>query len=230
MTLEIRTVDGLAELAALDVVLGGIWHDGPAPLLGVEMLRALAKAGNYIAAAYDDDAVVGGCVGFFGPPAERELHSHVAGVTRTVVGRGVGYALKQHQREWALAHGADAITWTYDPLVARNAHFNLVKLGAEPVEYLTDFYGPMHDVINGDDPSDRLLVRWDLTGQPREAPEGEDVVVAVPADIESLRTHDPAAAARWRLEVRDVLGGLMASGAGFVRFDRARGYVLRRPA
>ncbi|GAA2597806.1 hypothetical protein GCM10010435_91470 [Winogradskya consettensis] len=230
MTIEIRTVDGLAELAELDVVLGGIWQDGPAPLLGVEVLRALAKAGNYIAAAYDDGALIGGCVGFFGPPAERELHSHVAGVTRAVAGRGVGYALKQHQREWALEHGAAAITWTYDPLVARNAHFNLVKLGGEPVEYLTDFYGPMHDVINGDDPSDRLLVRWDLTGQAKAPPVGEDVVVAVPADIEALRTRDPAAARRWRLEVREVLGGPMASGARVVGFDRARGYVLRWPA
>jgi predicted GNAT superfamily acetyltransferase len=85
-------------------------------------------------------------------------------------------------------------------------------------------------VINGDDPSDRLLVRWDLTGRPRASTAGEDVVVAVPADIESLRTKDPARARRWRLEVREDLGGLMASGVRVAGFDRARGYVLRRAA
>ena len=56
----------------------------------------------------------------------------------------------------------EVIEWTFDPLVARNAYFNLVKLAAEPSEYLTNFYGPMLDLINGKDDTDRLLVRWDL--------------------------------------------------------------------
>jgi predicted GNAT superfamily acetyltransferase len=54
------------------------------------------------------------------------------------------------------------IAWTYDPLIRRNAYFNLVKLGARPVEYLRNFYGAMDDAINGGTETDRMLVHWDL--------------------------------------------------------------------
>jgi predicted GNAT superfamily acetyltransferase len=74
----------------------------------------------------------------------------------------VGFALKLHQRSWALARGVRSIEWTFDPLIRRNAYFNLVKLGARPAEYLPNFYGAMFDAINGTADSDRLLIAWDL--------------------------------------------------------------------
>jgi predicted GNAT superfamily acetyltransferase len=122
----------------------------------------LTKAGNYVGGAYDGDELIGACVGFFGAPAEVTMHSHVAGVSGAARGRNVGFALKLHQRAWALQRGVTAISWTFDPLVRRNAYFNLVKLGARPTEYLTNFYGLMEDGINGGDDTDRLLVRWQL--------------------------------------------------------------------
>lgn len=161
---RIRTLTGLDEFAAVCRLYDAIWRPDPAnPPVTAELLRALSKAGNYVAGAYDDDGLVGAGVGFFGAPAHRELHSHIAGVSAAALGRSVGYALKLHQRAWALARDAAAITWTFDPLVRRNAYFNLAKLAADPAEYLPDFYGGMHDGINAGDASDRLLVRWDLT-------------------------------------------------------------------
>ncbi|WP_344926005.1 hypothetical protein, partial [Streptosporangium carneum] len=154
-----------------------IWRSEPgnAPI-SVEMMRALSHTGNYVAGAYRQERLVGASVAFLAAPAGRVLHSHVTGavthtVTHTVAdtvtgaatGRGVGFALKQHQRAWALQRGLERVTWTYDPLVRRNAHFNLTKLGARPVEYLPSFYGAMDDVINAGDESDRLLVSWPLT-------------------------------------------------------------------
>jgi len=127
----------------------------------IELLRAFTKAGNYVAGAFDGDRLIGACVGFFAP-AGGALHSHIAGVAADATGRSVGFALKQHQRAWALLRDVGEIAWTFDPLVARNAYFNLVKLGARPVEYLPNFYGPMVDAINSDGESDRLLVRWRL--------------------------------------------------------------------
>src|SRR3712207_7442617 len=62
---------------------------------------------------------------------------------------------KLHQRAWAIARGVHEVAWTFDPLVARNAWFNLTKLGARATEYLPNFYGPMDDGINGADESDR---------------------------------------------------------------------------
>ncbi|MFI7543928.1 GNAT family N-acetyltransferase [Actinoplanes sp. NPDC049599] len=159
----VRPVSSLAELATLDRMLAGIWQeDATGRLLTTELLRALAKSGNYVAGAFDGGTLVGAAVAFFAAPGERELHSHIAGVTAGAAGRSVGFALKQHQRAWALQRGITTVSWTFDPLVARNAYFNLTKLGALPTEYLPNFYGPMHDRINGDDDSDRLLVRWDL--------------------------------------------------------------------
>jgi len=78
--------------------------------------------------------------------------------------RGIGRALKLRQREWALERGFTQMTWTFDPLVARNARFNLARLGAVAAEYEVAFYGRMSDDLNGDDESDRLVARWALTG------------------------------------------------------------------
>jgi predicted GNAT superfamily acetyltransferase len=159
----VRPVSSLAELTTLDRMLAGIWQqDASGPLLTTELLRALAKSGNYVAGAFDGGTLVGAAVAFFAAPGERELHSHIVGVTAGAAGRSVGFALKQHQRVWSLQRGISTISWTFDPLVARNAYFNLAKLGAVPTEYLPNFYGAMHDRINGDDDSDRLLVRWPL--------------------------------------------------------------------
>lgn len=159
---SVRTLDDLDDLARVVGLFGDIWQRAGSPPITVELLRALAKAGNYVGGAFAGDRLVGACVGFFHAPAEDSLHSHIAGVSAGATGRNVGFALKLHQRAWAVARGVGEIAWTFDPLVARNAWFNLTKLGARPTEYLTNFYGPMDDGINGRDDTDRLLVRWRL--------------------------------------------------------------------
>ena len=106
--------------------------------------------------------MVGASAGFFTARPDLALHSHITGVAPHGQGRGIGFALKVHQRAWALARGVPAIVWTFDPLVARNAWFNLAKLGATPTAYLEDFYGPMTDAINAGMASDRA-VTWKWT-------------------------------------------------------------------
>jgi predicted GNAT superfamily acetyltransferase len=159
---SVRELTRLAELEAVVDLLSTIWGRAGNPPMTLELLRAFTKAGNYVAGAFEGEHLLGACVGFFHAPAEDALHSHIAGVLRTASGRGVGFALKVHQRAWALQRGVSEIAWTFDPLVARNAYINLVKLAARPAEYLPNFYGSMADAINGDDDSDRLLVRWPL--------------------------------------------------------------------
>lgn len=244
---ELTTIDDFVAVCAL---FQEIWQPDPAsPLVTTELLRALTKAGNYLAGAFDGDRLVGACVGFFGAPADGTMHSHIAGVSATAGGRHIGYALKLHQRMWAMDRGIAVIAWTFDPLVARNAWFNLGKLGATATEYLPNFYGGMHDVVNGGDDTDRLLVHWDLrhrtgtVGVPGHAvvalgrtadgaPEpgvtaGETLLVAVPSDVTAMRAADPSRAKEWRVAVRDVLGGLLADGARVAGFDRAGWYVVR---
>ena len=159
---SVRELTDLAELDEVVDLFSSIWGRAENPPVTIELLRAFTKAGNYVGGAFDGGRLVGACVGFFHAPAEDALHSHIAGVSPAATGRSIGFALKLHQRAWALLRGVSEIAWTFDPLVSRNAYFNLVKLAAQPVEYLPNFYGPMLDTINGDDDSDRLLVRWRL--------------------------------------------------------------------
>lgn len=227
---ELRELTELADLHELSDLFTVVWGAAE-PLVTGDLLRAMSKAGSYIAGAYVDGRLAGGALGFHAAPSERVLHSHIAAVLPQLAGRRIGLALKQHQRTWALARGITAIEWTYDPLIARNAHFNIVKLGARPVEYLPDFYGPMEDAINGLDESDRILVRWELAGPGVGAePVVGAVCVEVPGDIEGLRVSDPAAAARWRLQVRSGLAPRMSAGWRVTGFDRGRGYLLTPPA
>ena len=78
---------------------------------------ALSHAGSYLAGAFVGDAMVGAALGFWGSPAYGALHSHITGVLPSHAGQGVGSLIKNHQRDWVLAQGGSAITWTYDPLV-----------------------------------------------------------------------------------------------------------------
>jgi predicted GNAT superfamily acetyltransferase len=158
----VRELTDIADLEAVVRLYASIWGRDVNPPVTLELLRAFTKAGNYVGGAFDADQLVGACVGFFHAPAEDALHSHIAGVSERVTGRHVGFALKLHQRAWALGRGVCYIAWTFDPLVSRNAYFNLAKLSARSVEYLPNFYGIMRDTINGADDSDRLFVKWRL--------------------------------------------------------------------
>jgi predicted GNAT superfamily acetyltransferase len=178
---DVRELHEVAELRQVARLFREIWRPaaGDPPPVTAELLRALAHAGNYVAGAWAGERLAGACMGFLawpggahghppdGTPAGPAggglaLHSHIAGVAPGTQRRGVGFALKAHQRAWALSHGLPLVVWTFDPLVARNAWFNLTKLAAAATGYLPDFYGPMTDAINAGEESDRLLVSWRL--------------------------------------------------------------------
>lgn len=164
--IRVRLLDSVDELESVRRLYESIWQTGTTnPPVTADMLRALSKAGGYVSGAYAGEDLVGACFGFFSAPDREALHSHIAGVVGGSRARHVGFALKLHQRAWVLDSGAAAITWTYDPLIRRNAWFNLGKLAADVVEYLPDFYGPLDDDINRTDPTDRVLIRWDLRAQ-----------------------------------------------------------------
>ena len=159
---EVRTLDQIDQFRAVEQLFGAVWGRQQHPPMNVETMRALQKSGNYVAGVFRAGSLVGAAAGFFEPPAVRALHSHIGAVIGGEAGRGVGRALKLHQRAWALDHDLERIIWTYDPLVRRNGYFNLVKLGGRPTEYLPDFYGLVTDAINGSDQTDRLLLEWEL--------------------------------------------------------------------
>ncbi|MDP9183351.1 MAG: GNAT family N-acetyltransferase [Actinomycetota bacterium] len=205
------------------------------------LLRAVQHTGGYVFGVYDDNgAMLAASVGLL---ASEGLHSHITGVVPAGQRRGLGFALKQHQRAWALERGITTISWTTDPLVRRNVAFNLHALGAHVVAYLPDHYGPMNDGLNRSDETDRLELHWDLLSPsavdaekgrlpwavsdaphavalgPGDLPVLDSVGsgsrrVQLPPEIEAIRRTDPEVARAWRLAVRDaVLAGLSAGAA-----------------
>ncbi|MFI6248387.1 chorismate synthase [Streptomyces sp. NPDC051016] len=243
----IRTVHDVAGLAAVTDYFSDVWQTPrTAPPYPAEVLHSLVHAGGAVHAAYDGTRLAGAAVAVFGP--DRDTYSLVAAADQ-----GLGYAVKRAQRAWALERGATTMRWTFDPLVGRNARFNLAKLGATGTEYLVDFYGPMADGVNDGDESDRLTVTWDLTadavpsGAPlvpgdapasHRGPDGEvlarrdpgdrAVWCRVPEDVVRLRAADPALALRWRYAVREVFTAAFAEGFRAVGMSRDGWYTLAR--
>ena len=182
---SIEQLQALEELRELEALLAGIWARPDEPPINIETLRALAHSGNYVAGARVEGRLVGGLVGWLGARTAQEphLHSHILGVVDDSQAAGVGFHLKQDQRRWCLDRGVKTVEWTTDPLVRRNAYFNLTKLGARVTDYLVNFYGAMIDGFNAGEESDRLLVTWELDSpEARSAAQGH----AAEPDVDGL--------------------------------------------
>lgn len=166
MTEEIfvRPVGTLDEAKAAAELLDTVWEERR--VIGIPLLWAMASHGGQVMGAFRGDDLVGTQVGVLGlSEGKPTLHSHITGVLPDVQHHGVGFQLKLAQREWCLERGIGRVTWTFDPMVARNAYFNLVKLGAVAERFHRNYYGEMEDAFNRGDRSDRLEVIWELDSE-----------------------------------------------------------------
>ncbi len=241
--IEIRQLTAADDMVIIGEVFQQVWGS-LTELVRLEMLMAVSHSGGYVVGAFDtsrrSDAhphgqIVGASVALLathhGQPA---LHSHVTGILPGARSTGLGRAIKLHQQAWASERGIDWIVWTFDPLVRRNAWFNIAILGAEVHEYLPSFYGTMTDAINAGDESDRLLMAWSTAIRPESAiRDGSNLadtdisaLIATPADIVTLRRTDPAAVARWRAENRAALTSALDAGRPIIGFTRSGDYVV----
>jgi len=159
---RIRQVESFEDLQLASRLLDEIWG-AATPILPMRVLRALHHAGAIVTVAEDDEGPLGASVAFHGiRDGERLLHSKVTGLKSRGRGAGVAAAMKLDQRRRALDLGIELIDWTFDPLVMRNAAFNLNKLGGVISAYEPDFYGPLDDDLNRGEASDRCVVDWRL--------------------------------------------------------------------
>lgn len=176
-------------------------------------------------------------------------YSHMMAVAVDYQNKGVGARLKWSQRERALAEGRSRIKWTWDPMQARNAHFNLNRLGVTVSSYAENFYGTDYSAspaLRSDEPrgidSDRLFAEWRL-GSARVvalAPQGSSsspptmtaapaVEIVIPSEWTKLVKDDPAMARAEQLRVRSEFQEAFAEGlvaAGFERSPTAPRYLL----
>ena len=226
---EYRFLESLADQKLGRYLFDEVW---PAPEEGTQIapnfLQALMHSGAYLSGAFIDSEIVGAAFGF---PAKDDdgtfyIHSHMAAVLPSHHDQGIGLGLKLHQKEWAISEGYKKIKWTFDPLVARNAWFNIARLKTRAVKYYVDFYGPMADAINAGDASDRILVEWDLLSEKVSTPLANQILVEIPRDIVEIRKADIESARNWRKKVREVLKPKLDAGWSIVDFTKDYKYVL----
>jgi len=166
---DIKSIDDLTQLKALEKEVWGMADEDTLPLT---LAIALKAAGNILLGAFetakdrknrDKEKMVGFAFGFLGREhGQTTLHSHMLAVLDHYRHLDLGSRLKQAQRERAMGMGIHEMTWTYDPLQSRNAHFNFGKLGVASDTYKVDFYGPETSSMLHRNGTDRLWVRWIL--------------------------------------------------------------------
>ncbi|WP_419948413.1 GNAT family N-acetyltransferase [Candidatus Palauibacter sp.] len=163
---EFRELETLDELRACVSLQQTTWGEGFADIVPASVLQVSQKIGGLAGGAFEDGRLIGFVYSLFGRFEGIPAHwSHMLAVEPAARGRGLGRELKLFQREAVRASGIGTIFWTYDPMVARNAHVNLNRLGATVLRYVPNMYGsdtgsPLH--AGGD--TDRFIVRWDLDG------------------------------------------------------------------
>ena len=182
----LHTIPEFREVIALEQ---DIWGTAvPEDAVGIPLFVASVKRGAILLGAYADGQLAGFVYSFPGLKDGRPMQwSHMLGVRREFRASGLGCALKLEQRRVALAMGTDLMEWTFDPLVAVNAHLNVRRLGVVAGDYLVNVYGDSVSPLHTGAPTDRFIAQWwmrsprveaALGGMP--APGGEEPWRGVP--------------------------------------------------
>ena len=178
------------------------------------------RAGGWTLGAFIENRMVGFVHHLVALGENREVigYSHMMAVAKAAQNAGIGARLKWAQRERALRDRMNFIKWTWEPMQARNAHFNLNRLGVTVHSYGVNFYGTdyltfPHEETRGAPSldSDRMLAEWDLlaprvvalsAGRASELPASPAAEIAIPPDWQALVASDPHEARREQLRVR----------------------------
>jgi len=210
-----------------------VWQLNSGTEITSNLLQATIHSGAYLSGAFIDNNCVGAAFAFPATTGGLHLHSHMTAVLNDYRDQGIGYALKIDQWQWAKKNNYKEITWTFDPLVARNAKLNLIKLGVDIFEYYPNFYGVMPDALNARDESDRVMARWKVIGdQPTVKsvitnPSDRDIIIKIPEDIVAIRSEDISENLMWRRKVREEFMRAFEKGGKVVGFSANNEYVVR---
>ena len=149
-----------------------IWGEDFEECAPPSLLMATQQVGGVAAGAFGADGQLLGFVfGIGGLRDGRPVHwSDMLGVREEQRDLGLGRRLKAYQRDRLLENGIEVAYWTYDPLEARNAHVNIDRLGARPIEYVCNMYGNIErgSLLSGLS-TDRFIVEWELVDPRTEA-------------------------------------------------------------
>jgi predicted GNAT superfamily acetyltransferase len=230
--LELVPLHTGAQLEAAAKLLWSVWGAKTGAerngVISTVLLRTLCQSGNYVVGAYRLGRMIGCTVGMLGSRSGKtdHLYSYITGVEESERRHGAGFALKRHQRQWALDLGIETISWTFDPLVSRNGHFNLCRLGAMVVSYKEHFYGRLEDGVDNNEQTDRLMVDWSLRDEWVTRAMGYETatirrhacvepgaeLIDIPPDIVTLRQTDHERAQQERHAMRKSFQTLLGQG------------------
>jgi predicted GNAT superfamily acetyltransferase len=231
--ITIYDLQSLSEQALGIKVFDEVWCTRLGTELTSNLSQAMVHSGSYLSGAFIEDKIVGASFAFPATNNGLHLHSHMTAVLDEYRDHGVGSALKIDQWHWAKKNNYSEISWTFDPLVSRNAKLNLIKLGVDIFSYHPNFYGDMPDALNSGDESDRLMVSWKVVGEnpvKRElisTPKPTDILIQIPADIVAIRSSDREENLRWRRKVREQFLQAFEKGGQVVGFSTNSEYVVR---
>lgn len=163
--LTIKLLETPEEMTLVEELQRLVWPGSETDVVPAHIFITAVHNGGLVLGAFQQGELVGFVFGFpgldFTPDGPRPKHcSHMMGVKPGVRNSGIGFALKRAQWQMVRKQGIDHITWTYDPLLSRNAYLNIAKLGAVCNTYRRSEYGAMRDGLNAGLPSDRFQVDW----------------------------------------------------------------------
>ncbi len=210
-----------------------VWQINQGTEINLNLLKAAVHSGAYLSGAIFKDELIGAAFAFPATNNGFHLHSHMTAVLDEYRDQGVGYALKMDQWKWAKRNKYSRLSWTFDPLVRRNAKFNIVKLGVDIFAYYPNFYGEMPDALNAGDESDRLMVSWSTDIDEPKArelitqPKPEDILIEIPEDIVAIRTKNQSESMKWRRQVREQFMSAFEKNGKVVGFSANNEYVVR---
>jgi predicted GNAT superfamily acetyltransferase len=230
---KVRLLISISEQESARKLFDETWPMKSGTEITPNLLQALVHSGAYLSGVFIGRKCVGAAFAFPATSGGLHLHSHMTAVIKDYRNQGIGYALKIDQWHWAKKNNYNEITWTFDPLVARNAKFNLIKLGVDISNYYPNFYGDMPDAINAGDESDRVMASWKVVGeQPRSKsviinPDKSDTLITIPEDIVTIRSKDISENLKWRHKVREEFMRAFEKGGKVVGFSANNEYVVR---
>jgi len=138
-----------------------VWGYSDSDLIPKRVFVVAGAIGGQVIGAFRSYRLVGFAMSL---PGYRDgkpyLHSHMLAVLPEYRNSGLGRRLKMAQRSDALARGIERMEWTFDPLEIKNAHLNILRLGAVARRYMPNFYGPSTSPLQGNLPTDRLVAEW----------------------------------------------------------------------
>ena len=231
--ISIRPLTSLPDQDLGRMIFDHTWAMDAGTEITPNLLQAMIHSGAYLSGAFIDGNCVGAAFAFPATTGGLHLHSHMTAVIDKFRDKGIGHALKIDQYKWAKQNNYKEITWTFDPLVARNAKLNILKLGVDISAYYPNFYGDMPDELNAGDETDRVMASLKVVGDaptPRtaiSAPDKSAVLISIPSDIVAIRVKDIAENLRWRRSVRDEFVSVLARGGKVVGFSANNEYVVQ---